>query len=586
MNYTFKKITHRITFLFLICTPLTFTECKKENDPEPTSELVTINAGAVKTYQAVTFNISDGTLKTDSCEAKFNESLIYVYKIDDTSAFVIIPVVIPGTYTLKVPTLNRNVHFDVTETILVNTPDEIRVSMTQTITNALVNVSPTSPERASAEALLVETEKAFNSSTDTEKEEFAKYMIANKKLFDDISALTTVIPAPAIRTAAMSLNDIRLVIAYTGSYFLIHTGLQVAWKAPNPIGVGIGLGAVAVGIGGLKFTFDEMIDGALRRIQAVNLEAASTPGANMRTQSLNTLSFEDKKQKTYNVILANHSLIASDESADNGYVNMFFSTTNGLNEGINTLNSMITYVNDAIFFSTIPLVPNVEVPAIPVVSESVPLENAVFSNTTFTVNHSSLILSTPVNMGNGDVRFTLTLKPGITITNDITTSMSISYKDDFNNYTTTIPVVFTKPGPTQLYSGTYNSYMVFDYKNRFVNDCYTYNEGFNIPLFKLEIESNGNNYNITHIASTVNVHEVNDTLVQNPVGVCLAPSIANPLLLRSLDGGTGQKALSTGTQFSISTNNGTFTGTIGANTISGALNTGGGPLYLTLTKNP
>ena len=397
------------------------TESNSESPTEISAEQ------EVSTFEIVTIEIENTSL-SDTYQGTFAGEKITLTKIDENTLGFFVSNLPSGTYSLDFELANLD--FNVTETTLKQTSDEVIESFKNKVENSFV----TTDDQSSSKGTSI-LENILANASEEELEAIALYFEANEETFNDIINLNSLSNKSLYEKLTTESNSLKTNVGKVAlGVAAIALGNEIVVGGIATGGL-VSVGGAVIGGAGAALVYDTFPQLKNNFLSILDIAFATTDfdssldnglsGKSAKTASLSVISTE---ASTFYLNQNNRTLNTSDSSSDDIVVQAVFETYDAFISIVDKMNEAIDIVNEVPFISfdkitslSIPDVPKVE--AIDVTAEE-------FSNYSFSTNNSLIGISTSY-LSTGKFELTLTADDSLDLSEGIETQIIITYSDDF-----------------------------------------------------------------------------------------------------------------------------------------------------------
>ena len=420
------KLKHYL-FLFLAGMAVTVSCSKNEDDDKPVNQ----TGGEAFRSKIITVPTGSTALTADEYPATFNDVAVTLMRSQDNKLLFLVPATAEyGVHDLVIPGLNNAVvHYDVKETVLPGTPDEVIAGLTANFTT-FSNTLDDSQESAGVKASLASFNEYYKKATVAEKTQMATLYNANKAMFDNV----LLNDFSNLNGRSIDADDIKLLAQFSYSITVMVGGAFTVLYVPEPALKVLGAAVAVVAFNKTKYFFSQLKE---RKLHTVTLVAEKILGDNERSSNAATLSFQDNTSKTISLALTERPLTTADANDTSTGTATFFSNYKMYNTYAGKVNVVIKQIN-SLPFVDISLIPLQQLPE---TATAVPANATAssFIHLTFSVNHPNVTLVSPKFEDDGKMSLAFKIT-GTPASLPIETKLSYTYKDDFSSFSGTFPV--------------------------------------------------------------------------------------------------------------------------------------------------
>ncbi|MBV6644300.1 MAG: hypothetical protein KI790_02565 [Cyclobacteriaceae bacterium] len=413
--------------------------CSKDDDTsdsgdDPAEDIFTTASTDVSTFQIVNLKKTSNINLSQSYDGTFDEEPLTLNKATDSTLVFVVPAVEAGVYALSIPNLDFELDFTVTETILSDTPENILTGIEDEITTFSATVVDSTENQAELASAINSLTSLLDNATDTEKEELSLYYEANKETFDAILNLEidNGRQEACLLCASDNVKFSVAVLAFAGGVLVASAGVTPLERA---------LAATVAVVGWTKAR------SLLKKITNERLKVIGTVIATLEEEinggriSNSTLSLVNGNPAILSFATNSRSITTADRSeSDSDFID-FFSAFDRLNSSITLLNEIITAVNSLPFVN----IDLIDLSTIPASVESAPesVDAEVYDNFSFAIENTAIELTTKF-IEAGKMEVTLTADNSVDLSSELTTDLTISYQDDFNDLSETVDITLSE----------------------------------------------------------------------------------------------------------------------------------------------
>lgn len=158
-----------------------------------------------------------------------------------------------------------------------------------------------------------------------------------------------------------------------------------------------------------------------------------------KTLGSSNLTFENDKTRGVNLYTKQRNMISGDRASAASGLAKFFGTYEELMNVTKKVNSIVSFINDHVFFVNIPSIPISEIPN-STETETTALTEEAVGYMTFSVADSNVKI-TESKFENGTIRMKMTItNPNAVTGNSINTQLNYTYKEEFSNVSGSFPI--------------------------------------------------------------------------------------------------------------------------------------------------
>ena len=416
---------------------VTDKELEGIEEVEEVEELKPIEGGIIYSSEAVSLKIDNFSLQETYPIIFGNQELTAVRSSEDELIFQVPALIDLGEIQMVIPTLdNYTVSYEVKQTVLSATPNEIMTSFFTDITDS-VTVFDDLEEVAYLEEYNTALQEYYNGLSDNEKQVMAEYYIANEAFFTRIFSdeLTGKNESKDV------LDDYKIAVVIMGA------SVAIAIINPDPITRAVAVGVAIYSFKKAKAKYSAFADQNIKIIDFA-LNSVSSQFDKNRTSEKDEayLAFDDNVAKGINVENISRPLVSEDKTDTAQGVSEFFSSLEAMNGVVLKINEAITFVNENLFFSNISLLEKSELSETASAS-TMTLTEEQLKALNFSVSNSNLSLTKVAMDANNNLLLTLKIKDGSDVAEEFVTSqLNFTYADTFNQISGGFPIRVNKFG--------------------------------------------------------------------------------------------------------------------------------------------
>jgi hypothetical protein len=412
-----------VAFIFAIA-------CSKDEGSTVTEA---IEGGAVFRSQVVTIDLGSTEVSDQAYDGTIAGIDVSLTKTEGNKLIFMVPFEATlGMHDLEIPSLGQTVRYEVKNTVLAGTADEVMDSFTTNLDAFAVTLDD-SPAAVNTQNSINSFHAVYDNASAADKTRMATLYQANKVTFDniilnDFSSITG-------RNANVTNDDIVLLAKHSYAVYIMAAGALVAIYAPEPVEKALGLAITAAGAY-KAYQFFVLI--AEDNLNTVTFSADNIMGVNNRSANNAAITFEHNIDKTIGLNSLNRKLITSDSSKTESEVVAFFTVYNKYNYLINLVNDAILWVNDHVMFADFSLIPLEQLPGSSA-QVSTTVDAGTFSDINFSLNHPNLSLVSSTLQSNGQLKMKVKIV-GTPSSFPIQSDLYYSYSDEFSTFTGKFPI--------------------------------------------------------------------------------------------------------------------------------------------------
>lgn len=483
-----------LKFYLVFCLIIVAFSC---SDDDKLEESEIREGGDVFTSQLVSINVN-GTLQDEYSGTLGGFDIDLIKTTANELVFLVPALIEPGNTSLRIPNLNDlQINYNIRSTVLLNSPEDTvneMLARTDMFVNGLEesDANDIAPVRSSFS-------EVFDTLTDSEKEQAALFYTANSLLINEIleSADFSRQANPNL-SRSLNISDSSLILKLKVSGVAVTAGVALAILGVEPIEKGIG---AMVAIVALKKFNQYLTEINSRNLKIFSAKVDGISAALERNANSGGIEFSDDQEKTLTFEVERRDFLSSDtEEGAEGVID-FINSFDLVNTAITKLNQVITFVNDNLFLSNIPLVDNLT--PNDTTLETMEVNTNDYEGFVFSVTDPNIEI-TAVGFEDGELKLTLSIINENLVENGVVnTNLRYTYNDDFNSIAGSFDIsVLTTVNifGTWNYSETGCGSSEFEYTGPFtLNDDYT---------VTLEDDSSGN-YMVNNFTFENNVLLIN-----------------------------------------------------------------------------
>lgn len=348
---------------------------------------------------------------------------------EQTFIFYIPGEVAVGEAVLTVPQLNVSASFEIKN-------PELKGSVEEVLQPVLKKTTPEYQEISDSEysTYLTTVNTVFNDYYQTlsekEKNDMALFYQVNEDLFSEILN-PSVQKGKGVKETLITIGkfSVATYLFVEGSVLLAFPGTPVEKALLAAVAITGAVKAWDYGkelVNQVKIVTEIDYDFSMDR--PVYKAAASSP-----------LTFENDKSRSLSLYVEQRSMTGADRSNTANGLATFFGIYNKLTSVSTTVNNIISFVNDNLFFANIPQIPIKDLPNSSE-TQRVPVSAEHFEYLKFTVANSNVEIK-ETSFKNGSISMKITVKDVNAVAgNTINTQLNYTYNEDFNNVSGSFPI--------------------------------------------------------------------------------------------------------------------------------------------------
>lgn len=253
-----------------------------------------------------------------------------------------------------------------------------------------------------------------------------------------MSEMTTRYQAKSIASTA------ELVVKFSAAAYLFVAGSTALTLPGTPVEKAV-IGAIAVGGAikawdyGKQLVSEVNIVNGITQDMLADLSSKMTLNKAARNNDAAPLAFVHDQSKSVNLFTKQQKMTSADRSGTASSLVTFFDAYDVLTTTTGTVNDVIAFINDHLFFANISKIPVYELPDHTEV-ETVALTEEIFGNLEFSIADSRVHIA-GMNFDNGAVNLKIMVDDPAEVTEDIIqTQLNYTYSDGFSSIAGDIPV--------------------------------------------------------------------------------------------------------------------------------------------------
>lgn len=284
-------------------------------------------------------------------------------------------------------------------------------------------------------AYLTEVNTSFNyyyqSLSAAEKNEMALFYQVNEAFFDEILNIDT----NGVRSVEAT---VRKVAKFTIASYLFVTCSTALTLPGTPVEKAV-IGAVAV-TGAVKaWDYGKQLVNQVSIVNGITQEILDGLSTATTLDNSASLTFVHDEPKSVSFYTEQHKMTSANRSGTAEALVSFFDAYDVLTSATHTVNDVIRFINDHVFFANISEIPVYELPANSN-TETAVMTADFFSYLTFSVADNNVNLS-ETSFENGAVNMKMTITNPDNVTNGVVpTQLNYTYEDAFNQVSGSIPI--------------------------------------------------------------------------------------------------------------------------------------------------
>ncbi|MAZ72632.1 MAG: hypothetical protein CMC70_05750 [Flavobacteriaceae bacterium] len=399
---------------------------EEESNNEENNPIESLDLGAVYTQQILRFTSEN--MIAEQYQASLNGSTFKIEKFNAVEYVMVVPNTTDlGAQEIVIAGLdNFVITINILETLISDGAQTTLQPLFDNFSDFEDTIDVSDAYGGTVISILDAFEENYQTLSDTDKIQLAKFYNANKNFIDEV----------VLATYDRSANS-QLVLV--GKYLLAVGTFSVATVAatldPEPVSKGLLVAIAGIALYKSYDFKDQLSEETLKKVNMA---------VNYITSALDTRSMEDRLELFNNETVSfpletkDRILISSDQNDTNENLVDFFDSFSIFNATIDKLNIAIQFVNDNIWFSNIPLVERDSFPDSASIADVI-ANQSIFNSTNFTISDSQVNLNS-VTFNNG----TISINAGFVNPNFpgefLDTFLEFTYTDDFNEMEGKFPV--------------------------------------------------------------------------------------------------------------------------------------------------
>jgi len=362
-------------------------------------------------------------------EAVLGGLAITVSKIDSSKLMFYVPADFPvGDTDFHISELNTNVNYLVKESLLTDSADIALAPLFTEINTISQEIEAEETEQALyLKQVFASFDSYYEGLSQQEKDQMALFYHTNAELFNSILN-----PNFAEgRWAGINTTLLKHKIATLA----FGAGVAVVWLAPTPLDKSAGALVAIIGWKKSRDYLSTFVNSKVKTVEVMfnDLFSGKPAGKTMD----NPATFIHNITKNIPFSVDRRDVVSGDNSGSTSGIVTFFGSHTIFSNAVTTLNDVIAFVNDNVFFLNIPSVPVYTMPSENSV-ETIALNSDYLQNLSFSVANSNVQLT----VGNLDENGNLSLK--FTLLNpdagNINTALDYTYSDEYSSFSGSVPV--------------------------------------------------------------------------------------------------------------------------------------------------
>lgn len=410
-------------FLIVIIGVLFLNGCSKNDDNTVETQTEVVLPKEVYRLQIVEAKFSEPLSSQEEYDGNLSGTAIKLVRADDHTLFFYVPGEIAvGQVVLAVPQLNISHTFDVKKPILKGSAETVLQPIFEKTMPEYQQIS--TPEYAN---YLTTVNNAFNDYYKTlsqeEKNEMALFYQINETFFADVLN-------PDLQEAKGVKQTVIIATKFTLATALFVGGSMTLTLPGTPVEKAI-IGIASVTAAVKAWDYGKALINQVKVITKVE-DGFSMDKPLQKTLGSSNLTFENDKTKGVNLYTKQRNMISGDRATAASGLAKFFGTYEELMNVTKKVNSIVSFINDHVFFVNIPSIPISEIPN-STETETTALTEEAFGYMTFSVADSNVKI-TESKFENGTIRMKMTItNPDAVTGNSIKTQLNYTYKEEFSN---------------------------------------------------------------------------------------------------------------------------------------------------------
>lgn len=451
-----KIISLSILLLFSVCFVL--NSCSKDDQDIDTEDEnnteVTLPAEAYR-YQIVEVTVAE-PLGQEEYDGSLGDVPLKLVRQDTKTLLFCIPgAVSVGEIAFRIPKLNVSQKITVKNMELQADESVVLAPLFETVSAEHQAIS--TPEYA---AYMDNVSRSFRdyyqSLSAEEKTEMALFYQVNAAYLGEIPATDAYRVKSKSSTAAGKKNmtplyqaqsieaTAELVIKFSVASYLFVTGSTALTLPGTPVEKAV-IGAIAVAGAikawdyGKQLASEVNIVNGITQDMLAGLSGKMTLNKAARNNDAAPLAFVHNQSKSVNLYTEQQKMTSADRSGTASSLVTFFDAYDVLTTTTGSVNDVIAFINDHLFFANMSKIPIYELPD-NAEAETVAMTEEIFDNLEFSIADSRVHIA-EMNFENGALNLKMTVDDPADVTEDIIqTQLNYTYNDDFNGISGNIPV--------------------------------------------------------------------------------------------------------------------------------------------------
>ena len=424
---------HFYLYLMVIIGIMFLNGCSKDDDNIEQTKTEVVLPKEVYRLQIVEAKFSEPLSSQEEYDGNLGETPIKLVRADDhTLIFYVQGDITVGEMVLTVPQLDVSHTFNVKNPTLKGSAETVLQPIFEKTMPEYQQIS--TPEYAN---YLTTVNTAFNDYYKTlsqeEKNNMALFYQVNETFFADVLN-------PDLQEAKGVKQTVIIATKFTLATALFVGGSMTLTLPGTPVEKAI-IGIASVTAAVKAWDYGKALINQVKVITKVE-DDFSMDKPLPKTLGSSNLTFENDKTRGVNLYTKQRNMISGDRASAASGLAKFFGTYEELMNVTKKVNSIVSFINDHVFFVNIPSIPISEIPN-STETETTALTEEAFGYMTFSVADSNVKI-TEKKFEKGTIRMKMTIINPATVTgNSIKTQLNYTYKEEFSNVIGSFPVEIT-----------------------------------------------------------------------------------------------------------------------------------------------
>lgn len=327
----------------------------------------------------------------------------------------------------------------------------------------------------------------YQSLSAAEKDEMALFFQVNEAFFDEVLN----IDANGVRSVE---STVRNAAKFTIASYLFVTCSTALTLPGTPVEKAV-IGAVAV-TGAVKaWDYGKQLINEVNIVNSMTQQILDEISATATTalDDSASLTFVHDESKSVSFYIEQQNMTSGNRSGTAESLVSFFDAYDVLTSATHTVNDVIRFINDHVFFANISEIPISEIPA-NAEKETVAMTSELFNYMTFSTP-DNVILSQP-SFANGEIAMKMTIANPDNVTDGVVqTQLNYTYEDAFNYVSGSIPIEVKLEEDSFNFEGTWRiAYYEIDDNSLYQEDKIAFNADGISTLYESRMPAHPDSY--------------------------------------------------------------------------------------------